>query len=71
MSTAYPELTVLSGSGKTDATAGIVASFVVTLYDIGNNKLLIGGDTLLVTISNGVTMIEIFDNEDGSYKVDY
>ena len=55
----------------TDATAGIVASFFVTLYDIGNNKLLIGGDTLLVTISNGVTQIEIFDNQDGSYRVDY
>lgn len=48
-----------------------MAQFLVSLYDIGNNHLLIGGDTLLVTISGGITQIETFDNKNGTYTVEY
>jgi hypothetical protein len=47
--------------GITDATAGIVQSFLVTLFDSGNNKLQVGGDTLLVQITNNQNNIETFD----------
>lgn len=63
--------TVLSGQGVTDAVAGIVQTFVVTLYDSGNNRLSIGGDTLQVIINPTQTNIEYFDNQDGSYLVMY
>ena len=53
----------------TDAVAGIVQTFVVTLYDSGNNRLSIGGDTLQVIINPTQTNIEYFDNQDGSYLV--
>jgi hypothetical protein len=62
---------VLSGPGVTTAVAGAVESFVVTLYDLGNNRLTVGGDTLLVTISPNQHSIEVFDNNDGSYLVKY
>jgi len=52
---------VLTGMGITDATAGIVQSFLVTLFDSGNNKLQVGGDTLLVQITNNQNNIETFD----------
>jgi len=62
--------TVLSGTGVTDTIAGEVATFTVTLFDSGNNQREMGGDTLLVTIT-GITDIETFDNNDGTYQVDY
>lgn len=55
----------------TDSVAGIVASFTVTLFDSGNNQREVGGDLLLVEISDSVTEIETFDNADGRYRVDY
>jgi len=55
----------------TNAVAGIVYTFVVTLFDSGNNRLSIGGDTLQVIISPLQTNIEYFDNQDGSYLVMY
>ena len=36
---ADPTYTVISGEGITDAVAGIVQKFNVTLYDSGNNRL--------------------------------
>jgi hypothetical protein len=62
---------VLSEEGVTDAVTGILQTFVVTLYDSGNNRLDIGGDTLQVSISPDQTYIETFDNEDGSYLIKY
>lgn len=64
-------MTTLTGTGVTDSMAGVVASFTVTLFDSGNNQREVGGDLLLVEISNGVTDIETFDNSDGTYRVDY
>ena len=64
-------LTTLTGGGVTDSIAGEVTSFTVTLFDSGNNQREIGGDLLLVEISDGVTDIETFDNADGTYHVDY
>lgn len=68
---AAPINTILSGESVTAAVAGVVEAFVVTLYDIGNNRLTVGGDTLLVTITPNQYNIETFDNEDGSYFVKY
>ena len=64
-------LTTLTGDGVTDSMAGVVASFTVTLFDSGNNQREVGGDLLLVEISDGVTDIETFDNADGTYLVEY
>lgn len=63
--------TILTGNGVTAAVAGIQDTFKVTLFDSGNNQRTSGGDTLLPTISNGVTDIEYFDNKYGTYRVDY
>ena len=63
--------TTLTGDGVTDSMAGVVASFTVTLFDSGNNQREVGGDLLLVEISDGITDIETFDNADGTYRVDY
>ena len=74
VSTTAPVNTVLSGSGKNNAVAGNVAHFIVTLFDSGNNQRTSGGDVLQVAItstSHSLTQIEIFDNEDGTYNVDY
>ena len=80
---AAPINTILSGAGVTAAVAGAIESFVVTLYDSGNNRLrqspsltdenweTVGGDTVLVTITPSQQNIEIFDNGDGSYLVKY
>jgi len=43
---AYAMNTILTGDGVTDAITGILQTFVVTLYDIGVNRLEQGGDTL-------------------------
>lgn len=43
----------------------------MTLFDSGNNRRLIGGDSIFVTISNGITDIEVFDEQDGSQTVKY
>jgi hypothetical protein len=48
-----------------------VQSFIVTLFDSGNNKLQKGGDTLLVQISNNQNSIETFDQNNGTYLVNY
>lgn len=62
--------TTLSGIGVTQATAGVVTTFTVTLFDSGNNQRETGGDTLLVEIG-AITDIETFDHEDGTYTVQY
>jgi hypothetical protein len=49
--------------------AGVVQSFTVTLYDSSVNLLTDGGDQLEITLSQAE--IEVFDNHDGSYRVDY
>ena len=40
--------TVLSGEGVTDSMAGVVATFTVTLFDVGQNQRETGGDSILV-----------------------
>ena len=40
--------TVLSGQGVTDSMAGVVATFTVTLFDVGQNQRETGGDSILV-----------------------
>lgn len=51
--------------------AGVVYQFTVTLYDTGNNRLTKGGDSLTITIEPGQDLIELFDQHDGSYLVEY
>ena len=63
--------TRLEGEGVTDAMAGVVQEFTVILYDSGDNRLEIGGDTLVVGFSPPGAAIEIFDNGEGSYRVQY
>jgi len=56
----------------TNAVAGVVTTFTVTLFDDGNNQRETGGDTLVIKIDNGVIQdIETFDNDDGTYTVQY
>lgn len=62
---------MLTGLGTTDATAGVVENFLVTLFDSGNNRLQVGGDTLLVQITNNQNNIETFDQNNGTYIVKY
>ena len=62
--------TTLTGVGVTQATAGVVTTFTVTLFDSGNNQRETGGDTLLVTIG-AITDIETFDHDNGTYTVQY
>lgn len=62
-------LTVISGNGTNIAVAGMISNVTVTLFDSGNNRLLVGGDTIKVTIEPSISLIEVFDNNDGSYLV--
>lgn len=68
---ADPTNTVLTGDALTDATAGIIYTFNVTLFDSGNNRLPAGGDSLTILLEPDLTSTktEIFDNNDGSYTV--
>jgi hypothetical protein len=50
VTTAWPEYTTLTDDGVTDAVAGIIQTFTVTLFDSGNNRLTIGGDTLGISM---------------------
>jgi hypothetical protein len=74
---AYAYNTKLTGAGVKDATAGILQTFTVTLFDVGDNQLVSGGDTLQITITDQADpfeeerAIEIFDNDDGTYLVKY
>lgn len=62
--------TVISGAGITETIAGVVTYFHVDLYDVGNNHLEVGGDTLDVSITPGpISAIEIFDLNNGTYSV--
>ena len=45
--------------------------FTVTLFDVGNNQLQGGGDTLVVRFDPALADTEIFDLADGSYLVKY
>jgi len=58
---ADPSKTLLSGEGTTQAIAGVVSEFVVTLYDSGNNQLESGGDTVDVTVAPNSGSVEVFD----------
>jgi hypothetical protein len=69
VTTAWPANTILTDEGITDAVAGIVQTFTVTLFDSGNNQLDVGGDTLTITMTPTQSNIEIFDNLDGTYTV--
>lgn len=74
VSSTHVPSTVLSGSGIASATAGEVAEFLITLKDVGLNQRTSGGDQVQVDItslSNTISDIQIFDNEDGTYLVKY
>ena len=75
VSTTDTTKTVITGLGWTSAMAGNVATFLVTLYDVGNNQKTIGGDSISVAISSAshpvISDIEILDNKDGTYRVSY
>jgi len=74
VSTTEPANTVISGTGATAATAGEIESFTVTLYDSGNNQRDSGGDSLGITITSTsytITDFETFDNDDGTYTINY
>lgn len=68
--------TTITGEGKNYAIAGIPNGFLVTVFDQGNNQQQTGGDRIAVTIVSQsglitITEIEIFDNQDGTYRVKY
>jgi hypothetical protein len=46
-----------------------VQSFTVTLYDSGNNLVSKGGDQIEFSFTHA--LIEVFDNHDGTYLVEY
>ena len=71
ITTAHAPNTEIRGEGINDAMAGVIQTFTVTLYDIGGNRLQIGGDVIDVTIAGSSADIEIFDQLDGSYTVQY
>ena len=70
-SQAHPQHTVLEGEALTRSVAGEKSSFTVTLFDIGNNQLPKGGDTLNVAITPENAKIEVFDLNNGVYRVEY
>lgn len=70
-SSADPQFTVLHGDAITNAVAGELHSFTVTLFDEGNNQLSKGGDTLAVSFTPGTAEIEIVDQMNGVYEVKY
>lgn len=61
--------------GLTDAIVGHKARFLVTLYDSSNNKLDEGGDTVTAILKdsslNVAGVIDVKDNNDGTYIVEY
>jgi len=74
VTTTDPSKTIITGAGKSNAVAGIVGEFLITVFDEGNNQQQIGGDKVKVTItstSHTITEIEVFDNNDGTYRVEY
>lgn len=74
VTTTDPSKTIITGDGKNNAVAGIVNGFLITVFDEGGNQQQIGGDTVSVTItstSHTITDKEIFDNNDGTYRVKY
>lgn len=64
-----------SETGLTNAIVGHKARFLVTLYDSSNNKLDKGGDTVVaVLLDSGLNpagVIDVKDNNDGTYIVEY
>lgn len=76
VTTTDPSKTIITGDGKNNAVAGIVNEFLVTVFDEGGNQQQIGGDEIAVTItgvtsSTVITDHELFDNNDGTYRVKY
>ena len=71
-----PSKTDVSGTGIISATAGELATFIITTKDSNGNKRTSGGDTIEVAISNGVVTltynsIQIIDSNNGQYTVNY
>jgi Filamin/ABP280 repeat len=74
VTTTDPSKTIITGDGKNNAVAGIVGEFLITVFDEGGNQQQIGGDQVSVSItsaSHTITDMEIFDNNDGTYRVNY
>ena len=74
-STTDPTLTQMTGSALTNAFAGEVMSFTVSLFDSQGNSKTTGGDTVTATlysvglVSVGSTWVK--DKGDGTYTVQY
>ena len=70
-----PAQTVLTGAAMTNAIAGQVMSFTVTLYDTQGNVRTAGGDTVVMTLKDGgslsVGSTWVIDNQDGTYTAQY
>ena len=69
------ETTVATGSGLSNAVAGVVSSFSIQAKDTYGNNRLVGGDAFdikLVHKVSGTSFSAIVDdNEDGTYDVTY
>lgn len=70
-----PALTQMTGAALTDAIAGDIMSFTVLLFDTQGNARTEGGDTVTATLYDAslasVGLTEVFDNNDGTYKINY
>lgn len=77
VTTTDPSKTVLSGTGKTNAVAGVRGHFEVILFDEGGNQQQMGGDQISVKImalpslASQITTVEVFDMNYGTYNVNY
>ena len=76
VTTTDPRWTTITGPGQNMAVAGIPNTFLVTVFDEGKNQQQIGGDAITVSIKSKdglviINEIEVFDNNDGTYKVKY
>ena len=75
-SSTAPAKTLLSGTGITQAVAGVIAVFTITTADANGNVRTSGGDTISVSLTNGAATltynsIQVTDNGNGKYTVQY
>ena len=68
-------LSEVVGVGLTTATSGMLSSFSLQTYDEFGNKKDFGGDNIIATLKSSDTGevhdLNVTDNQDGTYDVDY